>query len=77
MPTLADWPEESRNYHVLRALILSCQIFSICNHYSEIRLFHVIVTVYFFFYDNFFNYTSKEERLKGKNMGQNSVILLF
>ena len=51
MLTLAHWPEESRNYHVLCALISSCQIFLIFDHYSAVWLFHAIVIVYFSFYD--------------------------
>ena len=51
MPTLAHWLEESRNYHVLRALISSCQIFLIFDNYFAVWLFHVIVIVYFSFYD--------------------------
>ena len=65
IPTLPILLEESRNYHVLYALILSCQIFCIYNNYSAVWLFHIIVIVYFSFYDNFC-YTSKEKRYKVK-----------
>ena len=66
MPTLALLPEESWNYHVLRALILSCQNFHIYDNYSAVWLFHVIVTVCLSLYDNFCNYNGKEKRCKVK-----------
>ena len=66
IPTLSLLREEPRNYDVLRALILSCQIFDIYDNYSLIWLFHVIVIIYFSFYDNSCNYTSKEKRYKFK-----------
>ena len=43
MPTLPLLPEESQNHHVLRALILSSQIFHIYNIYSAVWLFHVTI----------------------------------
>ena len=66
IPTLSLLREEPRNYHVLCALILSCQIFDIYDNYSAIWLFHVIVIIYFSVYDNSCNYTSKEKRYKFK-----------
>ena len=64
MPALALLPDRSRNYHALHALILSCQIFRIYTRCSTIWLFHIKFIVYFSFYDNFCNYTSKEKRYK-------------
>ena len=66
MPTLALFPEESWNYHVLRALILFCQNFHIYDNYSAVWLFHVIVIVCLSLYDNFCNYNGKEKRCKVK-----------
>ena len=62
VPALALLPEESRNYHVLRVLILSCQIFHIYDNYSVVWLFHLIIIVYFSVYDNFCSYTGKEKK---------------
>ena len=62
VPALALLPEESRNYHVLRVLILSCQIFHIYDNYSVVWLFHLIIIVYFSVYDNFYSYTGKEKK---------------
>ena len=62
VPALALLPEESWNYHVLRVLILSCQIFHIYDNYSVVWLFHLIIIVYFSVYDNFCSYTGKEKK---------------
>ena len=64
MPTLAHWPVESQNCHVLRTLILSCQIFRTDDNYSAVWLLHVAVIICFSFYDDFCNYTGKEKRYK-------------
>ena len=66
MTTLAHWPEGSRNYHVLRALMLPCKIFHIYDNSPAVWLFHVIIIVFFTFYDHFCNYVSKEKRYKVK-----------
>ena len=48
MPTLAYWPGDSRNYHALRALILSCKIFRIYDNSPAVLLFHVILPFFHF-----------------------------
>ena len=66
MPTLVLLPEESRNYHVLRASILSSQIFRIYDNYSAVWLFLVIVIVISLFMINFAVILAKQKDKKLK-----------
>ena len=44
-PTLAHWPGDSRNYHVLHELILSYKIFRIYDNSPLVYLFYAIVII--------------------------------
>ena len=76
MTTLAHWPGDSRNYHALRASILSCKIFTIYDNSPVVSLFHVIVIVFSLFMIIFVINLANKRDIKLKYR-QKSSFLLF
>ena len=64
--TPAQWPGDSRNHHVLRALVLSCKIFCIYDSFTAIWLFDVIVMVFLLFMIIFAIILAKKRDIKLK-----------
>ena len=77
MSTVAHWPGDSRNYHVLRALKLSSKIFCIYVNPPAVWLFHAVVIVFSLFYDHFCNYINKEKRYKVKTYTEVQFFLII
>ena len=73
--TPAQWPGDSRNHHVLRALVLSCKIFRIYDSFTAIWLFDVIVMVFLLFMIIFAIILAKKRDIKLKYRQKSSYFV--